>query len=74
MVGGAIPAWVLARVLTACVVLVGLAFMHSLGAVVGTGCPGGTPSTATSAAHAMGGGHNAVIDRKSTRLNSSHER
>lgn len=32
---------VTARVLTACAVLVGLAFMHGLGAAIGTGCPGG---------------------------------
>jgi hypothetical protein len=52
---------VAARVLTACTVLVGLVFMHGVGAASGTGCPGGIPSMASSAVPAMGGGHDAAM-------------
>lgn len=58
---------VMARVLTACAVLVGLAFMHSLGAAIGTGCAGGTSSMATSVAlPAATGGHAAVTAEGAT--------
>jgi hypothetical protein len=56
------PARVLARVLTACAVSVGLVFMHGLGAAIGTGCAGGTPAEATSVRlHAMVGGHDTAM-------------
>lgn len=60
---GVIPAArVMARLLTACAVLVGLMFMHSLGAAIGTVCPGGTSSMTTSVAlPAAAGGHDAPM-------------
>jgi hypothetical protein len=50
------------RALTTCAVLLGLAFMHSLGLAIGNGCHGGTSSaTPSSALHAAAGGHNAAM-------------
>jgi hypothetical protein len=55
------------RALTACAVLVGLVSMHGLDPVIGTGCPGGTSSTVTSAAlPTTGGGHHAATARVTT--------
>jgi len=39
---------VIARLLTACTVLVGLLLMHGVGVATGAGCPGGTPAMTTS--------------------------
>lgn len=50
-----------ARLLTVGAVLVGLVFMHGVGAAAGTGCPGGAPSMATGSVQpAMAGGHEPV--------------
>ncbi|WP_026423570.1 hypothetical protein [Actinokineospora inagensis] len=50
---------VTARALTACAVLLGLVFMHSLGPAMGTGCSGGTAPMNPAAAPAAG--HQALM-------------
>lgn len=65
---GVIPAArVIARLLTACTVLVGLLLMHGVGVAAGAGCPGGSPAVTTSmTAPAIAGAHDAAMTEPAT--------
>jgi hypothetical protein len=62
-VDGVMPAVrVIARLLTACAVLVGLLLMHGVGVAAGAGCPGGSLAMTTSmAAPAVAGAHDTAM-------------